>query len=415
MPLLWRWLRPVIWARIAWIATYLQMKRLYSLDAFRGLAALTIIMWHWQHFFALSGQWQRGWQRDWQPFWSLLKPFYLEAWAAVDLFFALSGFVFFWLYGQAIREGKIAPGKFALLRFSRLYPLQLLTLLIITGLQAMFHGRTGAYFIFPADDWGRFVAHFFMVQQLAPPNVIQTFNGPSWTVSIEAGLYVLFFLICRLRLNGPRIALVVALAGIFLYDWNSFIARGLMGFFLGGLAYYAVEKVRMGAHARRWSQVICVAALALWALVFAEILYGPIHNALSRIADNVPDGWDYYTDNADDIFHVAWIFSVVPLTIVALALSEAVLGLFGAAYRRISFLGDISYSVYMLHFPLQTVCVLLALRFGLQPMDFMHDRVMLAFYAVVIGLASLSYFSYEKPMQGWIRTLPDRVMGRRPA
>ena len=66
------------------------MKRLYSLDAIRGLAALTIVIWHWQHFFALSGHWPAVWARDGQPFYHLLEPLYLEAWAAVDLFFALS-------------------------------------------------------------------------------------------------------------------------------------------------------------------------------------------------------------------------------------------------------------------------------------------------------------------------------------
>jgi peptidoglycan/LPS O-acetylase OafA/YrhL len=391
------------------------MKRLYSLDAFRGLAALTIVMWHWQHFFAVSGTWQIPWQRDWQPFWWLLEPFYLQAWAAVDLFFALSGFVFFWLYAQAIRDGKIAPGKFALLRFSRLYPLQLLTLLVATGLQAMFHDSTGAYFIFPADDWQRFLAHFFMVHQLVPPNTDQTFNGPAWTVSIEAGLYVVFFLLCRIGLKGPRTAFIIALAAIPLFHWNWFISRGLMGFFLGGLAYYIVEWVRAHAKARRISQIICVGALALWAFVFVEILYAPLHNALSWISDNVPDEWDYYSENADDIFHISYIFTVVPLTIIALALSEAVLGLFAGAYRRISYLGDISYSVYMLHFPLQVACALLAVKIGLTPMDFMHDWVMLAFYAVLIGLASLSYFYYEKPMQAVFRSLPDRIAAMRSA
>jgi len=388
------------------------MKRLYSLDAFRGLAALTIVMWHWQHFFAVSGRWQAGWERDWQPFWWLLKPLYLESWAAVDLFFALSGFVFFWLYGQAIRERRIAPGKFALLRFSRLYPLQLLTLLAVTGLQGAFHGTTGAWFIFPAGDWGRFAAHFFLVHQLVPPNTDQTFNGPAWTVSIEAGLYVVFFILCRLRLNGPRVALAVALAAILLFHWNWFISRGLMGFFLGGFAYYAVEWVRAHPRARRMSWVTCAAALALWALVFVEILYGPIHNALSWISDNVPGDWDYYSDNADDIFHIAYIFAVVPLTLVALALSEAVLGLFQGAYRRISYLGDISYSVYMLHFPLQVACALVAVRIGLHPADFMHDWAMIAFYAVLIGLASLSYFHYEKPMQALFRRIPERLAAR---
>jgi len=391
------------------------MKRLYSLDAFRGLAALTIVMWHWQHFFSVSGHWQAVWNRDAQPFWWLLKPFYLEAWAAVDLFFALSGFVFFWLYGQAIRDGKISAGKFALLRFSRLYPLQLLTLLLAAGLQAMFQHATGAYFIFPAGDWTRFLAQLFMAQQTVPPNIDQTFNGPAWTVSIEAGLYVVFFLLCRIGLKGPRTAALMAAAAIPLFHWNWFISRGLMGFFLGGLAYYTVEWVRTRAKARGISIAVCVAALALWAVVFVEILYGPIHAGLAWITDNVPDDWDYYSDNANDIFHIAYIFTVVPFTIIALALSEAVLGLFQTAYRRISYLGDISYSVYMLHFPLQIACALLAVKIGLAPANFMHDWSMLAFYAVLIGLASLSYFFYEKPMQALFRSIPGRIAALRSA
>jgi peptidoglycan/LPS O-acetylase OafA/YrhL len=95
-------------------------------------------------------------------------------------------------------------------------------------------------------------------------------------------------------------------------------------------------------------------------------------------------------------------------------LSEAVLGLFEGAYRRISYLGDISYSVYMLHFPLQIACVLLAVHIGLHPADFMHDWAMLTFYAVLIGLASLSYFYYEKPMQALVRDIPKKLAsGRR--
>ncbi len=381
------------------------MKRLYSLDAIRGLAALTIVIWHWQHFFALSGTWQKVLERDWQPFYWLLKPLYLEAWAAVDLFFALSGFVFFWLYREAIRERKVNAGTFALLRFYRLWPLHALMLVVILGLQTLFHNATGTWFIFPAGDWGRFAANLFMVQQWVPPNSDQTFNGPAWTVSIEAGLYVLFFLMCRLGLNGWKSALVVALSGIFLFHWNWFISRGLMGFFLGGVSYFAVEWVRAHRNARTISQVVGAVTLALWAFVVIEILYGPLHSLLSWISDNVPDEWDYYSDNSDDIFHILYIFTVIPLTVAALALSEAVLNLFPDFYRRTTYLGEISYGTYMLHFPLQTVCALLALYFGLQPAFFMHWWAMAAFYAVLLSLASLSYFYYEKPVQSLIRSL----------
>ena len=44
-----------------------------------------------------------------QPFFWLLKPLYIQGWAAVDLFFALSGFVFFWLYSENIAERRVTP------------------------------------------------------------------------------------------------------------------------------------------------------------------------------------------------------------------------------------------------------------------------------------------------------------------
>jgi peptidoglycan/LPS O-acetylase OafA/YrhL len=51
-----------------------------------------------------------------------------------------------------------------------------------------------------------------------------------------------------------------------------------------------------------------------------------------------------------------------PCTIVALALLETGRGTLG---RRLSFLGDISYSSYLLHFPLQMTCVFFAQALGL--------------------------------------------------
>src|ERR1700759_328384 len=98
------------------ITAPMERKRLTSLDALRGVAALSVVLWHWQHFFAISGDWQDGWRRDMQPFYAVLKPFYLQGWAAVDLFFVLSGFVFFWLYGDAVRTRAIVAGRFAWLR-----------------------------------------------------------------------------------------------------------------------------------------------------------------------------------------------------------------------------------------------------------------------------------------------------------
>ena len=192
------------------------MKRLYSLDTLRGVAALSIVIWHWQHFFAVSGVWQAGWQRSDQPFFLALKPLYEAGWAAVDLFFALSGFIFFWLYAPAIREGAIGPGKFTWLRFSRLYPLHAATLIAVAIMQYFFQRATGHFFIYQINDLQHFLSGLLMAQQWLPLSIDQTFNGPAWSVSIEVLLYAIFFGLCRVGLRAGWMSLLVsAVAGGF--------------------------------------------------------------------------------------------------------------------------------------------------------------------------------------------------------
>ena len=78
--------------------------RLYSIDALRGVAALAVVVWHWQHFYAITGTWASVWNRADQPFYLFLKPLYDQGWVAVDLFFAVSGFVFYWLYLEPVAK-----------------------------------------------------------------------------------------------------------------------------------------------------------------------------------------------------------------------------------------------------------------------------------------------------------------------
>ena len=109
-----------------------------------------------------------------------------------------------------------------------------------------------------------------------------------------------------------------------------------------------------------------------------------------------PEIGRFYIGESDDLFLLPFIFIISPLTIAALALNEQLLGW---RLRQLSFLGDISYSTYLLHFPLQLICVLAALRFGLTPMAFMSPLAMLAFFAGLIALGSASYYGFERPLQ----------------
>jgi len=372
-------------------------KRLYSLDVLRGVAALAIIFWHWQHFFAVRGTWQTVWSRAMQPLYPVFRPLYDEGWAAVDIFFAVSGFVFFWLYLEPIAKREIAAGKFALQRFSRLYPLYLLTLLAATAMQLAFHHETGNWFIFDANDWPHFVKSLVLVQQWLPPDEMQSFNGPDWAVSIEVLLYLVFFAGIRLGLRGPVTAVCLALAGAVLFFWEGQIGRGVMGFFWGGATYFAVGAVAANPHAKTIARFVALAAIAAWALAIADVYSGFIQSGFGIAS---PPLAKFLLSHEYPIFLMAFIFVVVPLTLAALALHEE---LFGGAYARFTLLGDISYSTYMIHFPMQLALALTALRLGWMPADFMHGYVMVAFYAVLIGMGAISYTCFERPAQAWIR------------
>jgi peptidoglycan/LPS O-acetylase OafA/YrhL len=377
------------------------MRRLHSLDTLRGVAALSIVIWHWQHFFAISGDWPDHWDRTSQPFFWVLKPLYDGGWAAVDLFFPLSGFVFFWLYSQAIRERRMGAGSFAWLRFSRLYPLHFAMLIAAAALQYFFWRQNGGFFVFSDNDWQHFLPSLLMAQQWLPPSVDQSFDGPAWSVSIEVLLYIVFFLLCRMGLRGPKGAAAVALLAIPLLLWNWFIARGLMGFFAGGVVFYLSERIKLRADARKISARIGIAALLLWIVVIAEDYLSPLHAALYWLSGHVsPLAGKLYIGESDNLFLLAFIFLVSPLTIMALALHEQVLG---GVYKRTSHLGDISYSTYLLHFPIQIAVALWANAHDVPPAAFMNGYALLAFYAVLIGLGTLSYRYFERPMQNWLR------------
>jgi peptidoglycan/LPS O-acetylase OafA/YrhL len=362
------------------------IKRLSSLDGLRGVAAIAVVAWHWQHFFAISGDWQSGWSRSMQPFFWLLKPLYVQGWAAVDVFFVLSGFVFFWLYRDSIRSRTIGAWKFAVLRFSRLYPLQFAMLLTVAVLQFLFFRQHGQFFIYQDNDAAHFVAHLFMVQNWWP-NSPQTFDGPTWSVSIEMLLYLLFFIACRAGLKNGIHFLAVALLGGLLLTFDEHIARGVIGFFMGGFVFTVWERLREDPRAAMIARGLALAALAGWALL-CVMLYADS----SWLDGGEGNNW----------FLIGFDFFLCPITVLALAMRES-------AGRKtpvwLANLGDVSYSTYLIHFPLQLSLALLATRFALTPAFFMNGGVMIAFLVVLIGLGALSYRYFERPMQDMMRRL----------
>jgi peptidoglycan/LPS O-acetylase OafA/YrhL len=71
--------------------------------------------------------------------------------------------------------------------------------------------------------------------------------------------------------------------------------------------------------------------------------------------------------------------------------------------RPISWIGDITYSSYLLHFPLQLTFGL-AVAYGLLEKNFyLHTSYLVLFLLVLIWLSLITYRKFEMPMQKIIR------------
>jgi peptidoglycan/LPS O-acetylase OafA/YrhL len=380
--------------------------RFYSLDVLRGLAALGIVFWHWSHFF-YDGTEPGHFDRVRQPFYLLFKPCYMHGAQAVPLFFCLSGFIFYWLYSDRISRRAISLKEFAVLRFSRLYPLHLLTLLLVAAGQLIMRRYYGSFFVYPNNDLYHFLLQLFFASEWGFQRGI-SFNGPVWSVSIEILLYSAFFAVCAVNWRRWWHLLMFVLAGHILIRLSpSSPGRALSLFFIGGLSFKVFACLWRRGSSRFVLHCLWVAAILMWILVplnkkynLLYWLYQTICGTSLTIAGKDPIGYALTTMSS---FSIELLF---PVTILTLALTEAHRGTLG---KRVAFLGDISYSSYLLHFPLQLLFVLIASVLAIPNTFFYSPASLCLFFLVLIPVSLGSYRLFERPSQTWLRT---RLTGR---
>lgn len=367
--------------------------RLYSLDVLRGIAALSVVFWHWQHFYSLSSA---PFIREAQPLFSWFSPLYRNGDLAVDFFFLLSGFIFFWLYPKKIFEGHVSAKDFFVLRFSRLYPLHLITLIVVAIQQFCYWQIKANYFIYEKNDVFHFILNLFFISSIKLEQGF-SFNAPIWSVSVEVFVYFLFFLSSKIFKSHFLVAAILSLMGYFwIFPFYHPIGRGVGGFFLGGLVYAIYSLVVTSRNSKVLAQLIHLSSGLLWtiALLLTFNLIKPDLFLYFGILES-PAGVVY----CPKILAAMVLFSS---TILSFAIFEQKTSGF---FKRLSILGDISYSSYLLHFPLQLVFVTFAAVRGIGVDLFNHPVTLVAFFVVLIAISLVSYHYVEMPLQRLIRRL----------
>jgi len=339
--------------------------KLLGLELLRFLSAIAVLFFHYRHFARMAGM--PAIERTAVPFYALLWPLYEYGQFGVQIFWCISGYIFFWKYGAAIHSGAVATRDFLWLRFSRLYPLHIVTLFGILGLQLVHRQLTGANFIYPTDDPGLLVRQLFLATDWGVPAPF-SFNGPIWSISTEVAVYAAFFLLLRRFAPSLRLCVGVIITGLMLQlaglNWVSVGCATF--FFAGGLAALAPPAMRR------------MAAGALVAVVLAFAASGSF---------------------ADRGKLPTILLLTVPCLLVVLAGPWPVLERW---QRPIQAAGNLTYSSYLLHFPLQLLLAVAVATSGVVP-PLTNPLFLTAYLGVTLTVAAVSYRAFELPAQTWLR------------
>ena len=356
--------------------------RIAGIELLRFGAAVAVLLWHFQHFG--SGLDPAGFVRSEQPFYRLLAPFYLHGAKGVEVFWAISGFIFFFKYFDRLSRGAVAAGDFFVARFSRLYPLHLLTLVLVLVLQLAFAAQHGGHFVYQHNDLGHFVLNLLFISGWGLQQG-DSFNAPIWSVSVELIVYIAFFvLVSSLTLLRAWVAALL-LVGLATVAGVGVVGTCLIYFFAGG----AVALLRFRPD-----------RLPGWALVPRSLRPHAFPLAtLLLLAAAVPLSWLVRRDPDDTR---AVLLLSLTLSLAAICVVTLLDRWFLRSARVWVFLGNLTYSSYLTHFPIQLVLVLVLPALGVS-IDYRDPALFWLFFGLTFLVSVLVYRYIEMPAQSAIR------------
>lgn len=315
-----------------------------------------------------------------------------KGYLGVELFFVLSGFILSHVYLQSAGEKRFSYRGFLWARVARVYPLHVATLVGV-GLLAAVALVAGMSVDGNVLSWVSLPANLLMVHAwgLAP---VAGWNHPSWSISAEWFAYLCFplFAFVFWRAREKPVAAVVGTAA-----------------FLTVL-YYGFERVAgfpLTEATIRWGALRIVPCFALGCALYLVYRKAPLKapwtaSAVSfglMVLSAALGLWD----------------GITVLLAGALILSLASLPNERAGWlasRPVVYLGEISYSVYMVCVPWKLLAVNLAAKLTDAPDKQLQLFVWLAILALLPVVAALSYHLVEHPAR---KALRGMAQGRKTA
>ena len=339
-----------------------------SLTSLRFFAALAVVFYHSGAGFAANSRFAPA----------ALGNILNNGWLGVPFFFILSGFILTYAHAD-LQFDRSELRRFFIARFSRLYPVYLLALVISIPFVDHFSLTT---------DWFQ----FFLLQSWFPGSGATDWNFVAWTLSVELFFYCVFplaFVSIRALPDGALLGGLAATIGLLLLIWlNMTPALGDGELHVGGrLLRIPVPLLRL-----------------------PEFIYGMFLGALFLRKKLLMPRLTPYAALIVIFVAAASSTSAVAQTIALLAFGPLILSLARASNteglrnvletRVLVILGGASYALYLLQFSMRKYVVVWV-------PDHMSFYARIAFAPVLVCVSVFVFLRFEGPMRKWLRTVLD--------
>ena len=343
------------------------------LTGIRALALATVLIYH-SNFKTLPG-----------------------TWVALQIFFVLSGFLITaMLASEGKRNGRISLSGFYARRGVRLVPPLLLVIALLAIYASIVHVADAAHRV-----WGDSLAALFYFADYRQAFGHAPFFGylaQTWSLSVEEQFYILWSLLMVVAVVTKRHKLAYAFAIIGLVastvdrTWIVLHAHPFTpGTFLR--TYYAFDP---RADALFFGCLLGLLAADGWLLQWARWAKATI--TVLAAASTLFLCWILqYTHLFDRDVVLWWIPATTVasgILIVYFVVCPDSLGSKFAGLGVLVFIGDLSYTVYLLHFPVYLATMPSMLHWSFWPAQALR-------LSIIFGIATLSWFLMEKPLMRW--------------
>jgi peptidoglycan/LPS O-acetylase OafA/YrhL len=359
-----------------------RQERVPMIDALRGLSCLGILLYHVRVDLWI-GWWRiRSYPDEYSAFakataWlSIPTPFLGYA---ILLFFLISGFCIH--YPNTVENRKPKWGQYFIRRFWRIYPPYLAALVLTGGISYFCH----IHWNDSTWDTGR-ILRTATLSQNYPPGNGQFLSNPSlWTIPLEVEFYMLypfaFCLFSRLRSS------LLALFAMGLFAWTVFLGKqGVSWPSFTALFFWPVWL--LGAWTAQLYRGNRLKSMPSWLLV----LTGAISLALA--SHKHMQDWDIWLQ------YLLWTGFYLSLLLLSISKQNFINSLpLQGVLSLLTWLGKISFSLYLVHFPLfKLLGYLHVAQFGGKPVNFLLS---LGYLFLVCLFGWVFYYWIERPIHLW--------------